>query len=575
MVRTTMKWVAIVGLALTGCGTSDKAGDDTGGDDGVTDGGVPNNTVSIAKTGFYDDGTRWLAATSGPIVQGDVGGNATVIATFDGQPVAGVMTTAGHWSVKLPDGSLATSAKAFEVRLDGVADSAVMRSLALDVSMPAITAMPTTIRDERGDAISFLANGPAHQHAGPIVTLGGADCPAVYKYAYLTGAQAPTYGTENAVDPLAFSFAATGLGLDPQTAQYRVRDASHVILDWTPMTADAAGTYGVVLHRDGEHAVPAIGTTGGMYFVDARIHDWQDREVTASTCWDHHPLPAPVQLGTPIGATGPDALPAFTISSPLSRLITAGAPVGVFEAPLVQSTAEPVHVQLTWTQPTGSYSMTVVNDWVAPVEDVVSIPCGITCGPSGCDPEPATDARCASTVPVDPADQTLTGALPGGAWHVHVIDAATGASVTECNATGGCDLPGRAAGAPPRAMIVRAEVDQLAGLQPWSGGIGEFVLEGLPFTGLPPAESATTGRCTNKTSVATSRGNKWTCNKVRTYTRLTAYDRLALGFNPPRVTMSTALSVSTPLAPPPYLPNGATGSTLSWDGGDSDLPGPH
>jgi len=206
-----------------------------------------------------------------------------------------------------------------------------------------------------------------------------------------------------------------------------------------------------------------------------------------------------------------------------------------------------------------------------------ALACGITCTPTmtACEPEPASDPRCSSATPADPADLSLSGSLPAGHWQVTVRDAATQQVVTTCDATGTCDLPGRAAGAPPRALVVSYAVDQLTALQPWNGSIGEFALEGLPFSGRPPAESATISTCASKTSTPTSRGNKITCTSLRTYTLLTAYDHLALTWQPAKLTVTTAISAGTPLAAPPYLPTGLTGSGMAWDGGDSDLPGPH
>ena len=47
----------------------------------------------------------------------------------------------------------------------------------------AIQIVPTTIRDERGDTITFTQGEPKHVHAGVTVTLGsGTVCPDVFKY---------------------------------------------------------------------------------------------------------------------------------------------------------------------------------------------------------------------------------------------------------------------------------------------------------------------------------------------------------------------------------------------------------
>src|SRR5688500_7834244 len=68
----------------------------------------------------------------------------------------------------------------------------------------AIQLIPTTFYDERGDHIAFSTGEPVHTHAGEAVTLGGADCPAVYKYSYLLGPVTPPYGKEATSNPIAW-----------------------------------------------------------------------------------------------------------------------------------------------------------------------------------------------------------------------------------------------------------------------------------------------------------------------------------------------------------------------------------
>ena len=83
---------------------------------------------------------------------------------------------------------------------------------------PSIAVISASVKDERGDAISFASGKPIHTHAGPVVDLGGIGCPDVYLYPYLLEAAAPPWGGETSANPLAWRLAITG-----GTAQYRVR----------------------------------------------------------------------------------------------------------------------------------------------------------------------------------------------------------------------------------------------------------------------------------------------------------------------------------------------------------------
>src|SRR5438046_2390357 len=83
-----------------------------------------------------------------------------------------------------------------------------------------VAIVDSTIHDERGDKVTFVADAPVHDHAGTLVTLGATGCPAVGKYAYLLDPTPPPFGREVQTNPLAWQLSVTG-GV-PASTDFRV-----------------------------------------------------------------------------------------------------------------------------------------------------------------------------------------------------------------------------------------------------------------------------------------------------------------------------------------------------------------
>ena len=443
--------------------------------------------------------------------------------------------------------------------------------------------IPTTMKDETADLIDFSTGVPVHTHAGPDITLGGTDCPAVSKYSYLLDPQAPLFGSEVVANPLAWKFSATGT---VTAAEYRVLSAGGATteLDWTAATLGGDGNYLVELHRSGPKGIPVLDSVSQPYTIELRVRDDAQHEVIKSACWDHRPLAAPVQFTGLTASTDADALKQFTLigNAPVSKLINAPGDVKVFTGRITHQTAEPITIKLDLSTPAVGFTKTVVTDLLT-TSTPSSIGCGITCVPkTSCTPEPAADARCSrSADPADPIDATTTGTLTRGDWIVTVQDGANPASqCTVSGQTATCGLPGRIQGAPAKELVVVARARQLDELKPAIGTVGEHLALGLVYTGLAIDPSQDQFRCTLMDVNQTPEGEIFhTCRRFTTFSKMRALDNVRLDIAASALTIATAIPAKdgipgTALAAPPYLPNGTlAGTGFIWDSGNDDLPG--
>lgn len=433
-----------------------------------------------------------------------------------------------------------------------------------------IATLPTQIADERGDVVTFSNGAPRHQHAGAAIELGAAfSCPEVFKYGYLLDENPPATGAEVARNPLAFRFRTTGA----QLADYRVRLGDATVRDWTP-GALVGGELEVVLHRDGAHGVTQLSSIAGRYFVDVRARNAGGQEVTTSTCWEHRPLAAPIQVDRLAPAVRPGSLSTFSLAddSRISQLVEPGAGVLVFENRFVHATTEPVTVRIAVpAAPTATYTATIAND-VVTTSTTETVPCGTTCTTTaGCTPVPVTDPRCFRPDPEaieDPIEAPQSGNLTL-AWRLQVVDAA-GQPSALCTIDGlsaTCQLPARAPNA-PLALAVQLIASGATELFP-PGGAGEHTFLGLGYTGQPVT---ITGFFCNQ-QVRTPNGPAVinTCARYTTFHRLIAIDEASVSFDGPAIEVKAGAGAA--LAPVPYLPSTLPGSPLTWNAGNDDLPG--
>ena len=291
-----------------------------------------------------------------------------------------------------------------------------------------------SVLDERNDAIDFSTGVPVHTHTGSATGFSGTGCPDIYKYAYLEGTAAPMYGAQTNENPLAFHIISDVDALDAKMTAYRVRTATEMLLDWTPMAADDNGVYTIDLRRD---AIAALGSQVASMYVDARFHSTAGTDSIKTTCWTNHPLAAPLKIGTPNkgGLFDMSFANHSAISTVMNPATFTGTSYGadVATISIVQQTAEPTNIRISIPKPTGTGSRHVVNTWVGGEDIPDNYTCSGTCIPS------------LATTAIDDA------AALSGAWELRIVDYATGATVCSSSSTDhvtvACQIPARASGA--------------------------------------------------------------------------------------------------------------------------------
>lgn len=219
-----------------------------------------------------------------------------------------------------------------------------------DPDGPAIEVVPTRVRDELPDQITFTADGAprAFDHVGPAVELGGDGCPVVHKHAFLLR---PDHGaTESPGNPVELQFRVATADLDPDGGAYRVRvlNAGDYLTDWIP-AAGADGLFTAVLDRG---AVPDLTSVPGPFEIEMRGRDLAGREVTATRCVDLRPIAGPLHVGQA------RAMPRFSLMyrDPVSAILDGKAAWPVIEVPIANATPDPVFARLDRSAVTGSCS---------------------------------------------------------------------------------------------------------------------------------------------------------------------------------------------------------------------------
>jgi hypothetical protein len=446
----------------------------------------------------------------------------------------------------------------------------------------AIQLLPTTFYDERGDHIAFSTGEPVHTHAGEAVTLGGADCPAVYKYSYLLGPVAPPYGEEVTPNPIAWKFRALG-GAVAQ-AEFRVRSADATEVDWTPATPGDDGIFGVEIHRSGRNGLPNLELATKQYFVDFRVRD-DHKEIIRSACWEHHALAPPVSFSGLVANTDSDALLQLRLAadSRVSDLMLTGSGVKVMQARITHQTAEPVSIRIDIPTPTVTFTEKVVVDWFNQGDIEETFPCETTCMPNSpaCVPQPATDPRCASFPgpPTDP-DPTFTGVLGQGRWSIAVFDGQTMQPASDCTVSDtsiDCALTSRMDGSPAKELVIVTRASELTELDPDpTKSMWEFKYLDLNYTGHHITDYAPSVFCMSKRYEYEPNGSlPHRCEKYRTYRKLVMIDGLRLDVSAPAMTVTTGIAPTTRIAPHYLVDGEVKGASFAWDSGDDDLPGPH
>jgi len=453
--------------------------------------------VTVSPTGFYVAvaGDYWTASAA-PTLTGSVTElNLVSVKVYAGAVELATATVAGSsWSLTLPVGTVAGTTPVtlrIEARDRAGNVASVTRSLRHDATPPTIATPTTVVRNEASDTISynttpvvfpstFTPYDPTHTHAGPAVMLGAstscdASSPTVTKYAYLLDESRAAYVTEaggpaaQGRNPLQWQMTLTddGVGIDPATTSYRVRDvaAGTTALDW--LSLPGVGPYTVPLYRRGLTwpSIPALGLADSLYAIDFRGRDLLGREVTATRCWNHRSLAAPILVGPLSGATmvqcganstscaathgpggsGKYALSLLSLGDTTSPFDPIGLQVlsdnvsgtGLMEYPAWNPTTEPIYLTVDLTNPAATYSKQWVDRRWAHT-DGGAVACGTddegidTSNPLCVRLNPPTDT--VTTV------QTVTAAAATVQWGVRVWEQVSTASYVELTACAGCSV---------------------------------------------------------------------------------------------------------------------------------------
>lgn len=428
----------------------------------------------------------------------------------------------------------------------------------------------STVRDERADMITFTADGPVHAHGGEAIKLGGSDCPAVYKHAYLLDQAGPRFGSELAPNPLAWALELEAVEqLDLASSAYRVRTAGdQLLLDWTPLPAAEGDLLTISLHRHGDVAIPALGEYAGELFIDVRTVDLDGAEKIASACWNHQPLAAPLEIERPRPVADPGLVTttftgvggAHTVASVINGATT----MPTFMTRITQYTGEPVRIALDVAAPTAAYTAKLVDDYVAAGTTATSFPCGT-------EDFPSTDPRCDTTPPADPADATRTGTLASTRWTATLVNASTGVDVETCTVAGDlrvtCELPPRAVDGPARVYVLRMSATSFADLFPPATPIQYLTIAGQAFVG---TTRTSVPRCNVLKPRQLADGTvAINCIQPVEYARIFALDTSTVTIAPFSIDVQTSPAATLPFAPTRTV----SSNPLTWDTGNADLPG--
>lgn len=413
-----------------------------------------------------------------------------------------------------------------------------------------LTIVPRAVLDERADTIAFGTGEPVHTHTGPTVMFGGPGCPDLARYAYLLDKH-PPYGKDAAPNPLALTVALPA-GLVDGSASYRVT-AGVWASAWIALPGDGGERATIALYRDD---IPALGSLDGEIRVEVRAGVGSGGEQTATACWKHHPLAAPLAIDQPQLATGASSLDGRQLANG-SSAIDIATTYGIREAEtytmlVVQQTAEPITLALAFPPPAGTYASTVVDTFAATQTSSVAHNCEAE--PEYCDLSP---------LPA-PLDLVRGGALASGRWQVHAIDEVSGARV-DCPG-GTCALPARSA-AGARAFRIVVSLEGVSDLWQVPTTPNELAVGGHTVVG-----GWVSGNTLMRCRIVKAIGDTSVCASWVVYTELQALDRARLDLAALSVPIATGHGSGAIMAPVGYLPNSAvTAPARSWDGGDGPL----
>ncbi len=271
-------------------------------------------TLTVSATGFFVRTVagveQWWSGVATPVLTGTVtDANLADITIRVGAIVLGTATVVGSdWTFTIPAGQANHAGAALDISAtDQAGNGATLtRRIYADTTPPQLSAAATTVRDERNEPISFGADTdqtlPVHTHNGAIISLGGTDCPDVYKHVTQMAnvTQNPISFDVDAIDE------ATGIGLDPATVRIRtsVQGVAGSFRQISgPVSAGRMGLPVTLLGSgtasDSVQVVPELTTVDGEIRLDYEARDYLGRLASISLCIMNRPLAPPLEIGSP------------------------------------------------------------------------------------------------------------------------------------------------------------------------------------------------------------------------------------------------------------------------------------
>lgn len=422
-----------------------------------------------------------------------------------------------------------------------------------------LSIVPARWQDERLDTIDFTSGEPVHTHDGPTIRVGSeGDCPEVARYAYLLD-RAPKFGRQTTPNAIDLEVAVPTIPLDATASAYRLTTGDgEELIPWTPLGAisDASRAH-VGIYRD---EAPRLGAYAGELHAEVRVRTTGGVEQTASVCWTHRPLTAPLWVEPVQAALGPTSMLARSLAAPESSPIDVLMPVSsalpaMYSTRIIQQTAEPVTIGIAPAAPSGTFSSTLAHAYFR----TATVPAPGTCEdfPEACDMSPLPPTTFTSA----------SGALASGTFHWSLVDETSGERMP-CSLTT-CEIPARSIGAAPRTYRLTVDGTDFSNL--WhQGGTFGAVREVTVDPGTVIGAFSLQDKVRRCTRLRIIQGIE-SCIFVTEYSLLSALDGATLQIAPLAIQFTTA-NGTIPSAPVPYLPNGAlTTPAVTWDGGDGPL----
>ena len=301
----------------------------------------------------------------------------------------------------------------------------------LDEDAPMLMVLPSPVRDELGDDITFDENAvPTHLSFGPERDLANPNrCPTVAKHVHRL--------RDPADNPLRWILAASdqGGGVAPDGVEYRVRLPSQNLLltDWTAATEviSEGMQYEVVLLRD---ELPELATTADVFEVSFRATDrFGNVSPTTIRCWTHTPLEAPLWVSAGAVSVAPGSIDQLNLDpdSNLAAALNGNAEAEIMDFEVRNGTDEVVYVTLSYRPQNATYSKTWVRTNVELFTDESPDP---NCPLDPLDP-------CHLMMPPEFApdgDAVSVQPIPETAWAVRLWDITTG-NPAEIDSCAECD----------------------------------------------------------------------------------------------------------------------------------------